>query len=104
MPTKHEKVMSLIAAVRQSHPQMEAVFLHGECLHFYHILKQVFPEAEAYYDLCHVITRIGARYYDITGTVLPTDRHKPLRYWRPLPRRIKQLWKHHDHCTPSLID
>lgn len=97
----HQRIKSFIAAVRQSHPQMASIFLEGECLHFYHILRHVFPEARAYYDLNHVITRIGGRYYDITGTVLPNERHKPLNEWRPLPRRIRQLWKHHPRCTPD---
>ena len=29
----------------------------------------MFPEAKCYYDSDHVITRIGRRYYDITGEV-----------------------------------
>ena len=34
----------------------------------------MYPEAELYYDEDHVITKIGNRFYDITGSV-HYDRH-----------------------------
>ena len=45
-------------------------YLKGGCYKFYLILKEKFPEAEAYYDDNHVITKIRNNYYDVTGVVI----------------------------------
>lgn len=44
-------------------------YTQGECYTFYKILKNRFPSALPFYDCNHVITKIGRRYYDITGIV-----------------------------------
>lgn len=64
-----DKILSFIASIRNSFEGSERVYTNGSCYQFYKILKQVFPDAEAYYDSYHVITEIGGRYYDITGEV-----------------------------------
>ncbi|MFD0587610.1 hypothetical protein ACFQZE_06320 [Paenibacillus sp. GCM10027627] len=62
----------------------EEIYLNGGCYRLYQILKQVFPEAEAYkvdyqsnknrrdvdgndFILSHVVTKIKDTYYDIQG-------------------------------------
>jgi len=62
-------VEEFIATIRDSFIGSQQVYTEGSCYHFYLILKKVFPNAEAYYDLDHVITKIGDRFYDITGEV-----------------------------------
>ena len=39
----------------------------------YLILKYIFPEAEAYYNCDHVITKIKNIYYDINGIITIAD-------------------------------
>jgi len=46
----------------------------------YELLKRVFDEAVPYYDRLHVITRIGDRFYDITGEVEPNASHRPMDF------------------------
>ena len=48
---------------------MVNIFTRGSCLNFFILLKQIFPEAEAYFNQQHIITRVGSSFYDITGRV-----------------------------------
>ena len=65
----HEEIILFIDTLRESHPRMEHIFMFGGCMHFYFLLKTLRPDAECYYDLHHVITKIDDRFYDITGEV-----------------------------------
>lgn len=67
-------VEQFIATIRDSFEDSVKVYTQGSCYEFYLILKQVFPEAIPYYDENHFITRIGDKYYDITGEV-EKERH-----------------------------
>ncbi|MCE7039200.1 hypothetical protein [Dyadobacter sp. CY312] len=66
---KHRQILRLIAEIRGSHSEMKNIFLFGSCLNLFKILRTVFPEAKAWFDLNHVITEIDGRFYDITGQV-----------------------------------
>ena len=61
------KILSFIETVRSSFGGSIAVYTTGNCYQFYEILKEVFPDAEAFYDGNHVWTRIGHKYFDIRG-------------------------------------
>jgi len=63
------KIEKFIESIRNSFEDSIKVYTQGSCYEFYLILKQVFPKAIAYYNEDHVITRIGNKYYDITGEV-----------------------------------
>lgn len=63
------KVEHFISVVRDSFIGSQQVYTEGSCYHFYLILKEVFPQAKAYYDADHVITKINGKFYDITGEV-----------------------------------
>lgn len=65
----HQDVEKFIATVRDSFIGSQQVYTEGSCYYFYLILKRVFPEAKPYYDADHVITKIGDKFYDITGEV-----------------------------------
>lgn len=65
--------IDLISAIRSSFPAALEVYTRGSCYQFYIILKTAFPQADAYYNSDHVITRIGGRFYDITGEVERTN-------------------------------
>ena len=62
-------VEKVISAIRDSFIGSQQVYTEGSCYHFYLILKSIFPEAEAWYNSYHVITKIGDKFYDITGEV-----------------------------------
>lgn len=78
---KHKKVLSLIQEISNANPIMQDIFLAGSCLNFYFILKNVFPEAEAYFDHGHVITKIENRFYDISGEITDLTDYKPIGDW-----------------------
>ncbi len=80
-------ILRFIRIVRNSFKGAEFCYLNGSCYRFYLILKEVFPDAIAYYDGDHVITRIGDKYYDITGMVerknhLPVENHDKLKRFK----------------------
>lgn len=62
-------VESFIAKVRDSFIGSQQVYTEGSCYHFYLILKEVFPDAEPWYDNEHIVTKIGDKFYDITGEI-----------------------------------
>lgn len=70
-------VESFISRIRDSFVGSQQVYSEGSCYHFYLILKEVFPEAEAWYDEDHVITKIDDKFYDITGEVRVTVNFHP---------------------------
>ena len=63
------EILKFISSIRDSFEGAEIVYTKGSCYQFYKILKGIFPAAEAYYDMNHVITKIGDCFYDITGKV-----------------------------------
>ena len=54
-----EKVLEFITVIRESFIGSVTVYTMGSCYWFYLILKQVFPEAEAYTNNQHIISKIG---------------------------------------------
>lgn len=69
MSKLHKRVERFISTIRDSFIGCQQVYTEGSCYHFYLILKEVFPDAEPYYDNDHFITKIGDHFYDITGEV-----------------------------------
>lgn len=84
-----EKVLKFIETIRDSFNDSIKVYTQGSCYKFYLILKEVFPEAICYYDINHVITKIGNSYYDITGEV-EKGNHFPVEEDPLVHERIKQ--------------
>lgn len=62
-----------IEVIRSSNPYSKQIYLKGNCYSFFKILQSKYPEAEAYYDGDHVITKIEDTYYDITGKVVKVN-------------------------------
>lgn len=77
----HDDIMAVINAVRGSFVQAEQVYLYGSCYKFHEILVAAFPHLEVipYYNVDHVISLIGKRFYDITGEVTDTEKYMDLR-------------------------
>lgn len=71
----------LIAAIRASFIGAEQVYTQGSCIAFYKILKLLYPGAIAYWstEVRHMVTKIGNKYYDITGEV-PASTVKAAQY------------------------
>ncbi len=65
------QIESLIKEIKSSHSLMKDIFMEGSCMNLFCILKTVCPQAKAYYNYNHIITRIGDKYYDINGIVSP---------------------------------
>lgn len=70
---KSREVLGFLSALRNLHPTSVAHGLYGGCFPVYLTLAFVFPEAEAWYDGDHVITKIGDKFYDIRGEVQPVS-------------------------------
>ena len=89
------KVETFISRVRDSFIGSQQVYTEGSCYHFYLILKEVFPDAEAYFDADHIITKIDDKFYDITGEVrgdLTLDKYNKLpSYQLKAPFNIYKL-------------
>lgn len=80
MPTKQQKVINLISAIRDSHGQMTNIFMNGSCLNLFYILRSAFPGAKAWYSPlhAHVLTEISGRFYDIMGDTQPDKTYQPI--------------------------
>lgn len=93
--SKRYSPKSLITAIRHSFPEATIVYKNGGCYGLYLILKDVYPEADAYYDPIegHVYTKIGNHFYDISGMVQPPlDKLVRMRDDATLMRKIHR-WK-----------
>lgn len=53
----------------------------------------MFPEATPYYNVDHIITKIGSRYYDIEGET-SNKNYQPLKTWM-LNKVFKQTYKNY---------
>lgn len=93
--TKHRKILNIISILRNSHPDQEKIFTEGSCIYLFLLLRQIYPEAIAYSNCNHIITKIDDKYYDITGTVTG-ENYLPLASYyssRRVNREITQLLK-----------
>lgn len=91
---RHPKILRFIASIRNSFPESVKTYTQGCCFGFHLILKEVFPDATAYYNSDHVITKVDDKFYDITGEVtgegyLPMIGHYTT-YYNRLTRRHEQ--------------
>lgn len=70
----------------------------GGCYQFFLILRAAFPDAVPYYDGVqgHVLTRIGARLYDVTGEVRCPQAY-PLSS-EPRIARQAHRWQYHSRA------
>lgn len=93
----HRKIMTFLSRLRDSHPDMVKLFTGGACINLYTMLKAIFPNAIPYYNVDHIITKIGSRYYDITGQVAINDRYMRYdKYYdkKGLKRSFRQMYRY----------
>lgn len=79
--------LDFIKIISNSFHGAEHVYTKGSCYQLYKILKPMYPQAEAWSDDDHVITKIGNGFYDITGEVdprgfSPVVRHGHYEKWK----------------------
>lgn len=70
------EVLELINALRASDEYIKLIFTEGSCYKFSMFLKKLYPVSIPYINKkrTHVITRIGGRFYNITGEVSEEER------------------------------
>ena len=86
-------IIKFITSIREANSNvMIPLFMEGRCYDFFLILKNLYPEAEAWYDYNegHVYTKINKYWYDIRGvhrivkpSTLPLNHfegHRPHRW------------------------
>jgi len=73
----------IIRLIRESHPSMVDIFMNGSCYYFSRILLHLFPTAEVFYNMDHIITKIDGKYYDIRGEVIPQGLYLPISEFKP---------------------
>lgn len=66
-------IINFISTIRNSFYGSETVYTQGSCYNFHLILKEVFPDAVAYFEDEHIVSKIEDKFYDITGEVEPQN-------------------------------
>lgn len=91
---QHFRILRLISAIRGSFDDAIVVYTAGACYQFFLILRAFFPDAKPWYDgeAGHVLTRVGNRFYDITGEIKKTHAY-PLSN-EPRIARSAHRWKY----------
>lgn len=95
-------VSRFISTLRDTHPQMTELFMHGQCYSLFLILRLPWPQAKALYSpkAGHVYVEIDGAIYDIRGRqhILPDDLgpldhrgrgYRPHRWPRSDRRRLR---------------
>lgn len=104
MKSKSEevKLLDLIHNIRNSHPDMEWLFLKGQCYNLWRIVRTIFPSAECWYSQLegHVYIKFEGKFYDIRGLhlkvphdlILLNHKHgdRPHRWGKRDSRRLKE--------------
>lgn len=90
------EILLFLSLLRGLHPDLERQCLQGSCFKLYLLLEHCYPDAVPYYDSDHVITKLGDRYYDIRGEVLPGANHLPMKDDSSVFNRA-YIWGKHDH-------
>lgn len=71
------KVEKALYALRSGWDDMKPLFLNGQCVTLYLMLRALFPQAKAWYSELegHVYTEIDGKFFDIRGrhSILPND-------------------------------
>lgn len=103
MPLVDHALVRFIDTVRDAHPDMLPLFMDGQCYNFFRVIREIRPQAEAWYSWCegHVYVRVGRCFYDIRGAhvMVPRDMMKldhrngdaPHRWGRRDKRRLFDL-------------
>lgn len=66
---ERRKLLRLITSIRDSHQDMEKLYLYGQCYNFASILRSQFPGGDYWYAYIegHMYYHFKGRWYDIRG-------------------------------------
>lgn len=95
--SKSLRILRLISELRGSHPNMEYLFLNGACMNLFYILRTIYQEAEPWYNMSHIITKIDDSFYDITGKILDVSEYRPFVDFynkRRTSRAMSQMYRY----------
>ena len=69
----HDKILSFLRILRESHPEQFKIFTEGSCYQLCVLLAHVVEGCTPLYtdQDGHWITRIDARFYDVGGRIAP---------------------------------
>lgn len=97
--SKRRDIVNFISEIRGSHVDMVEIFTKGSCLNFFLILRKVWPEAQPYYNINHIVTKIEDRFFDVRGDVTnEVKRENYIPFFSIYPKKgatraIKQMLK-----------
>lgn len=99
------ELVRMLDALRTSHPDMEQLYMYGQCYNLFRIIRTIRPQAEAWYCMIegHIYTRVGVYWYDIRGVHYKISEyaskldhrrsHKPHRWGKDDDRRLVDTYK-----------
>lgn len=98
-------ILVFIENIRETYGENR--FLYGDCFKLFAMLRREFPSALPYLADCHVYTRIGDGFYDITGRVTPPETMTELWHDRHKIRKacgwsVEKMWNH--LLPPELLE
>lgn len=79
--SKHSRILNLITLIRESHSKMEDIFTKGSCLNFFCILHSIYPEAQPWFNIDHIISEIDGKFYDVTGEIKDVTGYQRYTEW-----------------------
>ena len=93
----------LITALRKTDPYIKDIFMSGGCYKFHLFLKAIFPVSMPYINRSkdHIITRIGGRFYDITGE------YKQYSNYIPMTKedvKMAKKWSFYKQCMLQITE
>lgn len=74
--SERKKIKELINSIRNSHPDIERLYLEGQCYNFAVILRTQFSGGDFWYSYLegHMYYHLNGRWYDIRGEHLKEPR------------------------------
>lgn len=102
-----DRVESIIFSIRNSHVDIEELYINGQCYNFFLILQSIYPEAEAWYDYVegHVYSKIGKYWYDIRGKHYKVaESCEPLDHYNLKPHRWGSRDKRRLTCKGDIYE
>lgn len=75
---RHLDILNIFAQLKKNFMLVERNVSEHSCMAHHLILKAYYPEAECWFNVDHVISKVGEKFYDRTGEVTETDNFRPI--------------------------
>lgn len=89
-----------LSRLREAHPDMETLFLHGSCYELFNVMRVLWPQAEPWYVIeeGHVYVKVDQWFYDIRGRHRRLPAGNAVNLLRPYSSDLPHRWsKRHLH-------